>query len=99
MHNERINRMKTRAAAKTVAALILATTVIPAVSGCQAKTELTKEEEANFKGGPMPADFNPSVPVGQQAGGAGAAGGAAAPPGPGAAGAPAGTPPGPAAGR
>lgn len=56
------------------AGVVLACALGTGLSGCRAESEVTKEEAANFKGGPMPPGYNP------QAGGAsGAASRGAAP--------------------
>ena len=46
------------------AGVVLACALGASLSGCRAESEVTKEEAANFKGGPMPPGYNP------QAGGA-----------------------------
>lgn len=78
---------KTRIARMAAAGFLAltATAAIPLISGCKAESEMSKEEQENFKGGPMPADYNPNAPASPPAAGGGAA---AAPP--------AGAPPGPA---
>lgn len=49
---------------------VLGVTGAMAMSGCPAassSSKMTKQEEANFKGGPMPADFKPNVGQGPPA--------------------------------
>jgi hypothetical protein len=42
--------------AKTAALLPLVIAALP-LCGCGTKTEMTKQEQANFKGGPMPPGY------------------------------------------
>lgn len=40
---------------------IVGTTVSGCPSSASSSSKMTKQEEANFKGGPMPADFKPNA--------------------------------------
>ncbi len=41
------------------AGVVLACALGAGLSGCRAESEVSKEEAANFKGGPMPPGYNP----------------------------------------
>ena len=50
------------AAAGVMLACALGASLLGAsLSGCRAESEVTKEEAANFKGGPMPPGYNPQT--------------------------------------
>lgn len=54
--------MPLRLSVTQVIAAILLVSFAVGMAGCSAKpTPVTKEEQANWKGGPMPADFHPNV--------------------------------------
>jgi hypothetical protein len=61
---------------------LLAIVVMLPLAGCKSESSMSKQDEANFKGGPMPAGYKPPVPNGAPMGAGAAPAPPAAPPGP-----------------
>ncbi len=71
--------MKKNLVSRVILAALCGALLVPVSTGCGSReTELSKEEEKNFKGGPMPPEARAAMQRGGAPGGA--------PPGPGAGG-------------